>query len=137
MTHSDVQIWLDRYIAAWQSYDPKAIGDLFSENCEYRYQPWADPVVGRDAIVKNWLDHRDEPGTWSAHYDAWTFDGERASAIGQSRYTNADGSLTIFSCASMGTAGASSSSSTSWSCPRNCERVADACSSDPDASATA
>jgi len=93
MTHSDVQIWLDRYIAAWQSYDPKAIGDLFSENCEYRYQPWADPVVGRDAIVKNWLDHRDEPGTWSAHYDAWTFDGERASAIGQSRYTNADGSL--------------------------------------------
>ena len=29
MTHDDVQAWLDRYIAAWRSYDPEAIGDLF------------------------------------------------------------------------------------------------------------
>ena len=93
MTHADVQRWLDRYIAAWSSYDPAAIGDLFSEEAEYRFQPYSDPVVGREAIVKNWLDHRDEPDSWSAHYDVWTFDGERASAIGQSRYTNPDGSL--------------------------------------------
>jgi hypothetical protein len=93
MTHGDVQVWLDRYLAAWASCDAKAIGDLFSDDAEYRHQPWADPVVGRDSIVKDWLDHKDEPGTWSAHYDVWTFDGERACAIGESRYTNADGSL--------------------------------------------
>ena len=80
MTHADVQRWLDRYIAAWSSYDPKAIGDLFGEDAEYRYQPYSDPVVGREAIVKDWLDHKDEPGSWSAHYDVWAFDGERASA---------------------------------------------------------
>ncbi len=93
MTHDDVQRWLDRYVAAWSSYEPAAIGDLFTEDAEYRYQPWADPVVGRDAIVADWLAHKDAPGTWTAHYDVWAFDGERASAIGESRYTNPDGSF--------------------------------------------
>ena len=36
---------------------------------------------------------KDEPGTWTAHYDVWAFDGERADAIGESRYTNPDGSF--------------------------------------------
>ncbi len=93
MRREDVQIWLDRYIAAWSSYEEKAIGDLFAEEAEYRYQPWADPVVGRAAIVADWLENKDEPGTWAAHYDVWSFDGERADAIGESRYTNPDGSF--------------------------------------------
>ena len=77
MTHNDVQVWLDRYIAAWSSYDPEAIGALFADDAEYRYQPWADPVVGRDAIVADWLSDKDESGSWAAHYDVWAFDGER------------------------------------------------------------
>ena len=43
MIHADVQVWLDRYVAAWSSYDAAAIGELFSEDAEYRYQPWARP----------------------------------------------------------------------------------------------
>ena len=93
MTHNDVQVWLDRYIAAWSSYDPEAIGAFFAEEAEYRYQPWADPVVGREAIVADWLSDKDEAGSWTAHYDVWAFDGERADAVGQSRYTNPDGSF--------------------------------------------
>ena len=80
MRRDDVQIWLDRYIAAWSSYDETAIGDLFAEDAEYRYHPWADPVVGRAAIVADWLEDKDEPGSWAAHYDVWSFDGERADA---------------------------------------------------------
>ena len=45
------------------------------------------------AIVADWLKDKDEPGSWTAHYDVWTFDGDRASAIGESRYTNPDGSF--------------------------------------------
>jgi hypothetical protein len=93
MRREDVQVWLDRYVAAWNSYDETAIGALFAETCEYRYQPWSDPVVGRAAVVADWLSNRDEPGSWSAHYDVWAFDGERASAFGESRYTNPDGSF--------------------------------------------
>jgi hypothetical protein len=94
MTHNDVQVWLDRYVAAWQSYDPEAIGALFAEEAEYRYHPYdEEPLKGREAIVESWLSTRDEPGTWDAHYDVWTLDGDRASAIGESRYTNPDGSF--------------------------------------------
>ena len=94
MRQEDVQIWLDRYIAAWSSYDEEAIGDLFAEDAEYRYHPWdEDTLHGRAAIVGSWLSERDEPNSWAAHYDVWAFDGERASAIGESRYTNPDGSF--------------------------------------------
>ncbi len=69
MTHAEVQAWLDRYVEAWTSYDESAIGALFAEDAEYRYQPWGEPTVGRAAILHDWLnpggssDKRDEPGT--------------------------------------------------------------------------
>ena len=75
MTRDDVQRWLDRYV---DPYDEEA-------------------VVGREAIVADWRDDQDEPGSWSAHYEPWAIDGDRAVVIGESRYTNPDGSLrTLF-----------------------------------------
>ena len=41
LTRAQFQDWLDRYVAAWKSYDPQQIGDLFSEDVEYRYHPQA------------------------------------------------------------------------------------------------
>ena len=55
MTTDDVQDWLDRYVRAWQTYDPDAIGELFADDARYRYAPWGEPVRGRDAIVASWL----------------------------------------------------------------------------------
>jgi uncharacterized protein (TIGR02246 family) len=92
VTHDDVQAWLDRYVAAWTAYDPAAIGDLFTEDAVYRYHPSDDGFVGRDAIVRAWLEPsgdastRDEPGTWEAQYEPFTVSGDRAVAIGSSRY---------------------------------------------------
>lgn len=92
MTHDDVQAWLDRYIAAWAAYDAQAIGDLFSEDARYRYHPSDEGFVGRDAIVGAWLDPsgdastRDEPDTGEAHYEPFVVDGDRAVAVGWSRY---------------------------------------------------
>ena len=92
MTRDDVQAWLDRYIAAWASYDADAIGDLFTDEAIYRFHPSDDGFVGRDAIVDAWLtpsgdaSARDEPGTWEARYEPFTVDGDRAVAVGWSRY---------------------------------------------------
>jgi hypothetical protein len=92
MTRDDVQGWLDRYVAAWLAYDAAAIGELFSDDAEYRYHPWDEPVRGIDAIVHDWLnpggsaDRRDKPGTWSARYEPWAVDGLRAVVIGETRY---------------------------------------------------
>ena len=94
MTHDDVQAWLDRYVAAWRSYDPAAIADLFGADATYRYHPWdEEPISGRDAIVADWLEETDQAGTWEAWFKSYAVDGDRASAIGESRYTNPDGSL--------------------------------------------
>lgn len=92
MTRDDVQQWLDRYIAAWAADDAQAIGDLFTDDARYRYHPSDEGFVGRDAIVRAWLEPsgdastRDEPGTWEAHYEPFSVDGDRAVAVGWSRY---------------------------------------------------
>ena len=86
MDHAGVQAWLDRYIAAWASYDPAAIGDLFSEDVEYRYYPHEEPVRGREAIVSSWLADQDAPGSWEAHYEPFVVSGDRAVATGTSSY---------------------------------------------------
>lgn len=92
MTHDDVQGWLDRYIAAWRSYDAAAIGDLFSEDATYRYHPWDDPIETRAEIVRAWIapdgkeSSRDEPDSWDASYEPFAVDGQHAVAVGWSRY---------------------------------------------------
>jgi hypothetical protein len=85
--------WLDRYVAAWKSYDPQAIGDLFSKDAEYRYHPQDEPIRGRDEIVASWLEGRDDPGTYDAKYEPLAVDGDTCVATGWSRYFKADGTL--------------------------------------------
>jgi ketosteroid isomerase-like protein len=81
-----VDRWLERYVEAWKSGDSDAIGDLFSEEAEYRYQPYADPLRGRAAIVRAWLQEDDPPGTFDAEYRAVAVDGDTAVATGTSTY---------------------------------------------------
>ena len=83
--------WLDRYVAAWTSYDREAIGDLFDEDAVYAYGPYGEPVRGRDAIVESWLTDQDDPGTYDGHYEPIAVDGDVAVANGRSRYVEADG----------------------------------------------
>jgi hypothetical protein len=86
VTRDDVQRWLDAYVDAWRSYDPAAIAALFSDDASYAYQPYREPVRGRDAIVADWLESPDLAGSWDASYEAYAADGERAVAVGQSKY---------------------------------------------------
>jgi ketosteroid isomerase-like protein len=84
--------WLDRYVDAWKTYEVSAIADLFSEEAEYRYHPYDEPPVrGRDAIAADWLDERDEPGTFEASYAPVAVDGDVVVATGTSTYRASDG----------------------------------------------
>jgi ketosteroid isomerase-like protein len=91
LTVSDVQSWLDRYVAAWRSNDPGLIGALFTEDVVYRFRPYEDPVTGRDAVVAAWLESPDEPDSWTAGYRVWSVTDDRAATTGVTRYT--DGSV--------------------------------------------
>jgi hypothetical protein len=93
VTEADVAAWLERYIAAWRSWDEAAIGDLFAAEAEYRFHPSDEPFVGRAAIVRAWTHPeglagvaRDEPGTWEASYTPWLVGERRAVAVGTSRF---------------------------------------------------
>lgn len=89
--HATVQQWLDNYVQAWLSYDPEKIGALFAEDAVYRYAAYDEPLVGRMAIVQNWLENRDAAGTYQAHYAPIAVDGDVAVSHGRSQYFEADG----------------------------------------------
>ena len=88
------QNWLERYVHAWLTYDPDEIASLFSADVAYRYHPYDDPIVGRDAVVASWLGEgdsddsstRDAPGTYEGEYVPVAVDGDTVVATGTSRY---------------------------------------------------
>ena len=99
---TQAQDWLDRYVAAWLTYEPDLIGDLFSEDVAYRYHPYDEPVLGREAVVASWLGDdtpgastRDPLGTYDASYAPVAVDGDVVVATGTSSYRDVpDGPVT-------------------------------------------
>ncbi len=90
MDRDGFQRWLDRYVDAWRLSDPAAIGDLFSPDARYAYDPFEEAVVGRPAIVASWLDDPDDPNTWQAEYSVLAVDGDTYVAHGRTRYLTDD-----------------------------------------------
>ena len=93
LTRDAFGAWLGRYVAAWKSYDPDGIADLFSEQATYSYRAGTRVVEGRAAIVAAWLADQDEPGSWDAHYEPLAIDGQVHVAIGSSRYFDREGAV--------------------------------------------
>jgi ketosteroid isomerase-like protein len=99
MDQKTAQDWLDRYVGAWMSYDRDDIAGLFSEDVAYRYHPYDEPIVGRDAVVASWLGElesgdastRDAPGSYEAEYSPVAVDGDTVVATGTSRYRERPG----------------------------------------------
>ena len=94
MDRAQAQTWLDRYVAAWLSYDAGDIAALFSADVTYRYHPSDEPITGREAVVASWLggssangaSTRDAPGTYAAQYEPVAVDGDVVVATGTSTY---------------------------------------------------
>ena len=94
MDRADAQTWLDRYVAAWLSYDAMDIAALFAEDVSYRDHPYDEPITGREAVVGSWLGEgdlngastRDAPGTYAAQYEPVAVDGDVVVATGISSY---------------------------------------------------
>jgi hypothetical protein len=103
MDQAAAQDWLERYVAAWKSYEPDAIGALFSEEVAYRYHPYDEPILGRGAVVASWLGEpaseaassRDEPGTYEAAYSPVAVDGDVVVATGSSTYLERPGGAVV------------------------------------------
>ena len=103
MDRAQAQAWLDDYVSAWKSYDRDEIAALFAEDVSYRYHPYDEPLVGRDAVVDSWLGEgdldgastRDAPGTYDGHYTPYAVEGDTVVATGTSVYQDhPDGPVT-------------------------------------------
>ena len=93
MDEQAVAAWLDGYSRAWGTYDPEQIGALFSADAVYFYDPFSEPLRGREAIVADWIKDRDEPGTYEGSYRPVLVAGDQAVANGYSRYLDGDGGV--------------------------------------------
>ena len=90
MDRNGFEQWLRRYVDAWRLNDAAAIGDLFSADARYAYDPFEEAVRGRVAIVASWLADADVPGSWEADYEVLAIDGDTGVAHGRTRYLTDD-----------------------------------------------
>ena len=98
VTRDDFASWLERYIEAWRSADPAAIGDLFSEDVTYSQNGGQSSVVGREAVVEDWLEASYEPElAWEASYEPLAIEEELHVAVGSTRYMREGGVREEFS----------------------------------------
>jgi hypothetical protein len=86
MDRGDVDKWVDRYVRAWESNEHEDIGQLFTEDARYYTAPYREPWVGRDGIVAEWIDRKDEPGVWEFRHGVLGIDGSVAFVRGWTHY---------------------------------------------------
>jgi hypothetical protein len=53
--------WIDAYESAWRSPGTDGLARIFGPDAVYLTSPYAEPVVGLDAIATLWEDERDGP----------------------------------------------------------------------------
>jgi uncharacterized protein (TIGR02246 family) len=83
---SEVERWVEGYVRAWTTNDPDGIGRLFADDARYFTAPFREPWVGRDAIVAEWIDRKDEPGAWEFRSEVLGVDGDVAFVRGWTHY---------------------------------------------------
>ena len=85
---SHVSNWIERYIQAWGSNDPEQIGALFTTDAVYYTEPYSPPRKGREAIVRGWIEGKDEPGTWNFSYEVLGVTGKLGFVKGKTDYSS-------------------------------------------------
>jgi hypothetical protein len=69
MDREGLDRWVQAYRKAWESNYADEIGALFTEDAVYYTEPFRDGINGRDAIVADWLNRKDEPGDTEFRYE--------------------------------------------------------------------
>ena len=77
-----VERWIADYLTAWKSNEPDDIRALFADDARYFTEPYADPWVGLDDIVENWVDAADMPESFTFEWAEVAFDSSDSADDG-------------------------------------------------------
>lgn len=70
--------WIEGYERAWRSPGSARLAELFSADVVYRHSPYAEPVVGLDALGRDWQAERTGPDeVFTMEADVLAVDAER------------------------------------------------------------
>jgi ketosteroid isomerase-like protein len=61
LTRQGVAEWVAAYERAWRTAGTESLTELFTEEATYLQQPFAEPVVGLEAIARMWEAEREGP----------------------------------------------------------------------------
>jgi nuclear transport factor 2 (NTF2) superfamily protein len=86
MDRNSVERWVHGYERAWGSNDPTDIGALFTDDALYRFHPYDEPLRGREAIVAQWIQNKDEPEDYRFGFEVAGVDGNLAFVHGWTDY---------------------------------------------------
>jgi ketosteroid isomerase-like protein len=79
MTDRDaVGAWIAEYERAWRAPETDGLARLFSEAATYLMSPWAEPVVGLDAIRRFWDASRGPGERFAMRSEIVAIDGSTA-----------------------------------------------------------
>jgi hypothetical protein len=84
---STTEAWVDRYVHAWKTSDSGDIESLFTEDAEYHEWPYETSWIGREAIVRGWLERKDwQEGGWDFEWSVLAVNGDTAAIGGTGVY---------------------------------------------------
>ena len=63
----DAAAWADRYFRAWKTNDAALVASLFAEDAVYFYGPFREPALGREEIVRRWVENAPASDVVTAH----------------------------------------------------------------------
>jgi SnoaL-like domain len=61
MERAELETWIARYERLWRTAGTDGLVDLFAADATYLPSPWAEPVVGLEALATYWDEERDGP----------------------------------------------------------------------------
>ena len=98
MNSEQLEAWVAGYVRAWETNEPAEIGRLFAEDAVYFTAPFREPLRGREAIAADWIERKDEPGTWTFDHEILAVCDDIGFVQGRTDYAaTADGPATTYS----------------------------------------
>lgn len=87
LTHEHFRRWLTVYGKASEENDPQASANLFTENAAYYETPFAEPLVGREAIHEYWNKGAQTLKDKESSFEILAVNGNTGIARWQSKFT--------------------------------------------------